>query len=124
MAYVFRLAETRGVQLGAPGGPRTMYLMVEPENTGTNAVGMGVEDFAVGGSTPDHAHPNSDEIFFIISGKGRAVVDGISHDVGPGDVVWIPRGIRHQLSNTGKETLRTTWTFVPAGPEQALGSTP
>ena len=45
-----------------------MYLLVEPENTGTNAVAMGVEDFAVGGCTPDHAHANNDEIFFVISG--------------------------------------------------------
>jgi mannose-6-phosphate isomerase-like protein (cupin superfamily) len=120
MAYVFRLGEARGVQLGAPGGPRTMYLLVEPEHTGTNAVAMGVEDFLVEGSTPHHAHPHSDEIFFVISGSGRAVIGDESHEVGPGDAIWIPRGVRHQILNTGPGTLRTTWTFVPAGPEQSL----
>ena len=124
MAYVFRLAEARGVQLAAPGGPRTMYLLVEPENTATNAVAMGIEDFAIGGCTPDHAHANSDEIFYVISGVGRAVVAGTSQDVGPGDAIWIPRGVRHQVLNTGTETLRTTWTFVPAGPEQTLNPEP
>jgi putative monooxygenase len=97
-----------------------MYLLVEPERTGTNAVAMGVEDFDVGGSTPDHTHPHSDEIFFVISGTGRIVVNGTATDVGPGDAIWIPRGVRHQLSNTGTTVLRTTWTFVPAGPEQTL----
>jgi mannose-6-phosphate isomerase-like protein (cupin superfamily) len=97
-----------------------MYLLVEPKNTGTNSVAMGIEDFAVGGSTPDHAHPHSDEIFFVISGTGRIVIAGESRDVGPGDAIWIPRGIRHQLLNTGNAVLRTTWTFVPAGPEQSL----
>ena len=120
MGYVFPLRESKGVQLGAPGGPRTMYLLVEPKNTGTNSVAMGIEDFAVGGSTPDHAHPHSDEIFFVISGTGRIVIDGTSREVGPGDAIWIPRGIRHQLLNTGNAVLRTTWTFVPAGPEQTL----
>lgn len=120
MNYVFSLKDSRGVQLGAPGGPRTMYLLVEPKNTGTAAVAMGVEDFAVGGCTPDHTHPHSDEIFFVISGTGRAVVSGQSREVGPGDAIWIPRGVRHQLLNTGNAVLRTTWTFVPAGPEQTL----
>ena len=120
MAYVFRVGEARGVQLGAPGGPRTMYLLVEPEKTGTNAVAMGVEDFAVGGSTPDHAHAHSDEIFFVLSGTGRAVVGDTTTDIGPGDAIWIPRGVRHQILQTGTAVLRTTWTFVPAGPEQTL----
>ena len=120
MNYVYHLRDARGVQLGAPGGPRTMYLLVQPHRTGTNTVAMGVEDFAVGGSTPDHAHAHSDEIFFVISGTGRAVVGDDSRDVGPGDAIWIPRGVRHQLLNTGNTVLRTTWTFVPAGPEQAL----
>ena len=120
MDNVRNLREAVGVKLGPPGGPRTMYLLVEPERTGTNAVAMGIEDFDVGGSTPDHAHQHSDEIFFVISGVGRIVVDGRSQDVGPGDAIWIPRGARHQLLNTGSSVLRTTWTFVPAGPEQTL----
>jgi quercetin dioxygenase-like cupin family protein len=97
-----------------------MYLLVEPHRTSTNAVAMGVEDFAVGGGTPDHSHPHSDEIFFVMSGTGRATVGDEVHDVGPGAAIWIPRGVRHQLTNTGNTVLRTTWTFVPAGPEQAL----
>jgi mannose-6-phosphate isomerase-like protein (cupin superfamily) len=97
-----------------------MYLLVEPDKTSTNAVAMGVEDFLVEGSTPHHAHPHSDEIFFVISGTGRAIIGDESYDVGPGDAIWIPRGIRHQILNTGPATLRTTWTFVPAGPEQSL----
>jgi mannose-6-phosphate isomerase-like protein (cupin superfamily) len=101
-----------------------MYLLVEPEKTGTNAVAMGVEDFAVGGSTPDHAHAHSDEIFFVLSGTGRAVVGDTTSDIGPGDAIWIPRGVRHQILQTGAAVLRTTWTFVPAGPEQTLAPPP
>ncbi len=124
MSNVFHLRAAVGVKLGAPGGPRTMYLLVEPDRTGTNAVAMGIEDFDVGGSTPDHAHAHSDEIFFVISGTGRVVMDGAATEVGPGDAIWIPRSVRHQLLNTGTTVLRTTWTFVPAGPEQTLQSMP
>jgi quercetin dioxygenase-like cupin family protein len=120
MPHVFNLRDSTGVKLGAPGGPRTMYLLVEPEKTGSNSVAMGIEDFDVGGGTPDHAHPHSDEIFFVISGNGRIVVEGQASDVGPGDAIWIPRGLRHQLLNNGTTVLRTTWTFVPAGPESSL----
>lgn len=121
MRYVFSLADARGLNLGAPGGPRTMYLLLEPATTGSNALAMGVEDFPPGGHTPDGVHPSSDEVFFVISGSGEAIVAGEKQTIGPGDAVWIPRGVRHQIRNPGPGVLRTTWIFVPAGPEATLG---
>lgn len=44
---------------------------------------------------PMHVHPNFDEVYIIHSGLGSVVLDGESHEVGPCDVVWIPRGTRH-----------------------------
>ncbi len=44
-----------------------------------------------------HAHELRDEVWTIVSGKGRTVVDGMEQIVRPGDVVTIAAGCKHTL---------------------------
>ncbi len=44
-----------------------------------------------------HSHEMRYEIWTIISGTGRAVIDGFSRRIGPGDVVTLPKGVKHAL---------------------------
>ena len=44
-----------------------------------------------------HAHELRDEVWTIVSGEGRAIVDGIEQVVRPGDVVTIGAGCKHTL---------------------------
>lgn len=51
---------------------------------------------------PDHAmnyhfHRRRDEVWTIISGKGVAIVDGTKMNVSPGDVIRMPRGVKHTI---------------------------
>src|SRR5437763_12012214 len=49
----------------------------------------------------------TEETQYIISGTGMLhLEDGSSHAVGPGSVFVLPTPMRHDLANTGKETLR------------------
>ena len=48
-----------------------------------------------GGGT--HAHPRSDEIFFIVGGAGTVVVEGEAVHVGPGDLVYVAPGEQHKI---------------------------
>lgn len=45
------------------------------------------------------------ELYYILSGTGRAEVGEKIYDVGPGDVVSIPEGVRQRIENTGGEDL-------------------
>ncbi len=58
-----------------------------------------------GASTTPHYHPRTEEIYYIISGRGRMRIDGNTRDVGPGDAIAIPPGQTHQITNTGAEPL-------------------
>ncbi|WP_343231954.1 cupin domain-containing protein [Tahibacter caeni] len=49
-----------------------------------------------------HAH---DEIYYILSGSGRYVLDGVAHDVGPGDALLTRAGSSHALHQVGAEEL-------------------
>jgi mannose-6-phosphate isomerase-like protein (cupin superfamily) len=68
----------------------------------------------VGGSTLEHYHVKTEEIYFIIHGTGRMRMDGEERPVRVGDAIAIPPGARHKLWNTGNETLRLLCCCAPA----------
>lgn len=44
-----------------------------------------------------HSHQHRDEVWVIISGKGRTIVDGMEQNVKAGDVVTMAAGCRHTI---------------------------
>lgn len=45
------------------------------------------------------------ERYLVVSGRGRAEVDGIGADVEVGDIVVIPAGVTQRITNTGEDEL-------------------
>ena len=45
-----------------------------------------------------HSHPHRDEVWVVISGTGRTVVDGMTQQVHAGDVSTMQAGCRHTVS--------------------------
>lgn len=68
----------------------------------------------VDGSTTEHYHARTEEIYYITHGRGRMRIEGEEHDVRAGDAIAIPPGQRHKLWNTGGETLRLLCCCAPA----------
>lgn len=66
-----------------------------------------------GASTTTHYHPRTEEIYYVLSGRGRMRIDGEQRDVGPGDAIAIPPGAVHQIINTCSETLRFLCCCAP-----------
>jgi mannose-1-phosphate guanylyltransferase len=44
-----------------------------------------------------HSHKNRDEVWHVISGKGRAVVDGLNQEIEAGHVLTMKAGCRHTV---------------------------
>ena len=65
-------------------------------------------------------HPATDQILFIVDGEGKAVVNGKTFKVGENDVVFVPAGARHNLTNSGDEELKLFTVYSP--PEHADGT--
>src|SRR5206468_6841717 len=55
---------------------------------------------------PAHSHPNGEEVIYIVSGAGRALVDGEVTAVRAGTTVLFPQGKIHMLHNTGTEEMK------------------
>ena len=44
-----------------------------------------------------HSHDHRDEVWTIIEGRGRTIVDGMEQPVKPGDVITMQAGCRHTI---------------------------
>ena len=67
-----------------------------------------------GASTTPHYHPLTEEIYYLLEGRGRMRIGDEMRDVGPGDAIAIPPGAVHTITNTGTETLRFLCCCAPA----------
>ena len=66
-----------------------------------------------GGETLAHHHARTEEIYYILAGRGLMRIGGETREVGPGDAVAIPPGEVHQIANTGVETLKFLCCCAP-----------
>jgi mannose-6-phosphate isomerase-like protein (cupin superfamily) len=67
-----------------------------------------------GAATQPHYHPKTEEIYYIVRGRGCMQMPGESRPVGPGDAVAIPPGTPHQITNTGDVVLTFLCCCAPA----------
>jgi quercetin dioxygenase-like cupin family protein len=68
------------------------------------------QTFPRGGKTSLHLHEQGDELFYVISGRGRATLGELTDEIGPGDVIFIPRTAVHRIENrTHDEPLRVVF---------------
>ncbi|QNN71140.1 GDSL-type esterase/lipase family protein [Thermomonas carbonis] len=51
-----------------------------------------------------HQH-DKDEVYYVVSGKGRYIMDGTIRDVGPGDAMLTRTGSTHSLMQAGEDDL-------------------
>ncbi len=72
-----------------------------------------------------HDHPGSDEVLYVLSGRGEQMVDdGKPFPVGPGQAIFVPKGAPHSTVNTGWEPMALLAIYAPAGAEEALAGLP
>jgi len=66
-----------------------------------------------GRSTIAHLHRRTEEIYYILSGRGTMRVGDETRDVEPGDAVAIPPGAVHQITATSPEPLKFLCCCAP-----------
>ena len=71
-----------------------------------------------GDTVPAHTHPDEDQVYYVATGTGFVVLDGVRTDVTAGSSVLIPLGTEHEITNTGAEPLDYVF-FVVFVPEHA-----
>ncbi len=83
-----------------------------------DAYGCGMALIDPGKIHEEHAHPDSEELIFVVQGTGIGTVGGEELRIKPGDLIAIEKGEPHTFTNTGKEQLWLYWVYSPPGPEK------
>lgn len=53
----------------------------------------------------DHAHAEADEYIYVVAGEGAANVAGAAHLLHAGVLLFVPRGVTHRFSQSGRNPL-------------------
>jgi mannose-6-phosphate isomerase-like protein (cupin superfamily) len=72
---------------------------------------VGLATILPGKHNPVHFHPNCEEVLYVISGEGLHSYDGQTVPLKAGMTIRIPARVKHNMVNTGTETLRTMISF-------------
>ena len=68
-----------------------------------------------GSGPPRHVHSREDEMFYVISGQFKLAHGEHGMEVGPGQVVFLPRNEPHTYKNISSQAARLLVTITPAG---------
>lgn len=62
----------------------------------------------------EEVHDDVDQFLRIDQGEGKAVIDGVEHDIKDGSAVLVPQGARHNIINTGTTSMKLYTLYAPA----------
>lgn len=66
-----------------------------------------------GGEVGEETHMYTEQTLFFLSGIGEGILDDKKFPIGPGDVVVVVPGTKHNFLNTGTESLKIYTTYAP-----------
>jgi len=99
----------------APSGKARVDIFV----TGANAF-LARLTMEAGASVPEHRDP-TEEYIHVLAGSGTITLDGVDHQVGPGDTVFMPANVLVTYKN-GDEQMQAIQVFAGPGPASKYDS--
>jgi mannose-6-phosphate isomerase-like protein (cupin superfamily) len=88
---------------------RDTYFLIDPETSPSRNLKMGYTIVYPTGKTTGHSHDDMEEVYFILSGRGKMVIGKDEFSIQAGDAFYVPFGEFHTTYNTGIEPLKLLW---------------
>lgn len=103
----------------------TLKLLASPKSKSSEKMSAVSLFFMPGQGHARHNHPESEQLIFMIAGKAEMMIEYVEgkpkkRQIGPGELVVIPKGAYHSTFNIGWEPVRILAVYSPAGPEAAM----
>jgi putative monooxygenase len=111
----FEDGEAVWLGLDEAGLRRKVFRVINDELVDSKHITAGLTIFDPGESSSLHDHPDSEEVDFIVKGRGAVISNGECEDFGTYSFMFIPKGVEHQHVNTGEEPMWLIWMYTPPG---------
>jgi len=88
--------------------------LIDRTSSAASQCSLAEEMLPPGHAVTPHHHRLLEEIYYIVEGRGTMIIDDERHPVAAGDAIFVPRGSRHSLENTGSVAIRLIVACGPA----------
>ena len=88
--------------------------LVRPENAGSRQVDYRISTYQPMAYVETHAHKVQEQIYHVLEGEGSMEIDGRRQIVRRHDVIFIPPGVSHSITNNGLTDLTFIVVTTPA----------
>jgi quercetin dioxygenase-like cupin family protein len=72
---------------------------------------IGLATFDAGKGNVEHIHPNCEEVIYVLQGEVEHTLGEQSTRLSAGDLIVVPRGAPHRLTNVGTSAVRACVIF-------------
>ena len=67
----------------------------------------------VGEEIGEEIHDEEDQFLRVEKGTGKVILEGVSHELVDGSSVVVPKGVKHNIINTGDEAMKLYTLYMP-----------
>ena len=92
---------------------RKYKLLADKSTIGCKNILTLVSFFPSNSQAPGHIHEKEEEVIYVLDGFGEAIIDGVSHEIKPGSVVYFPPGSLHSIDNKSDKEIKLYCVFSP-----------
>lgn len=121
--------QTKRLLVKGPGDVPTIrdrggeiHVLISPTSVQSTKMIMGTATVPIGGKVLGHAHPHSEECFYVLQGRGEITVEGVGKVAfKAGEAVLTPQGAAHSIVNVGDEEILVVFASGPLAPSPKEG---
>jgi quercetin dioxygenase-like cupin family protein len=97
------------------------YTILVGRDESGGRIGLFESTVPAGDGPPLHIHNNEDEIIHVLAGEYEFWLDGATRRMGPGEAIFLPRGIAHTFRVVSQTPGRNIAVLTPGGFEGFFG---
>jgi mannose-6-phosphate isomerase-like protein (cupin superfamily) len=92
-------------------------ILLSPDNVASRGMDLGILHLQPRSKTLPNMHPRSEEMFYLLKGKGTITVEDETEEIEAGVAIYIPENVVHHFENTQDGEM--VFILVHAPPEDA-----
>ena len=112
-AIVWNILRPVGAGQGAEGGAAApgpeQAKGFDPEAQAANVLqritGVARHALQAGKRSDYHAHADAEQLYYVLRGQGKMIVDDETYAIREGDVIYLPPGVKHRAVNDSDDWM-------------------
>ena len=120
-ASIRNIAEVAWEELPGHHGGALSKLLVHPDTVGARHIDHRISAYQPRAHVAMHAHRVQEQVYHVLEGEGLMEIGDGRRVVRRHDVIFIPPGVRHAISNTGLTDLVFLVVTSPVSDEAPTG---